>query len=217
MKTAIILAAGRGERLKPFTNRTPKCLYPINQMPVIDYHLLALAKAGYENVIINHAYLGDQIRHHVGDGRAWQLNVQYSPEPPGALETGGGIYNIIQRFKLVEPFITINADIYTNYPLQSLIIPGHSLAHIVLVKNPPHNPRGDFGLTHDGVLSNAPPLLTVMGIIGYQPEAFQACQPGRYSVTPLIRELMKQKKATAEVFHGQWQDIGTMITSLTAC
>lgn len=145
MKTAMILAAGRGERLKPLTKTCPKAMCRVQGMPLIEYHVANLAAAGFQKIVINHAYLGSQIRHHLQDGRRWGVEICYSPEPPGGLETGGGIINALPLLGNA-PFITVNADIYTNFNFASIHLPKESLAHLILVDNPAHNSRGDFGL-----------------------------------------------------------------------
>ena len=210
MNTAILLAAGRGERLRPITDRIPKPLCKVQGMTLIEHHLLQLGQAGFNRIIINHAYLGDQIRQLLGDGKRWHVSIDYSPEPPGALETGGGIYNILHRFKINEPFMTVNADIFTDYAFAKLKIPQNSLAHFILVPNPIQNQTGDFGLSNQGVLSEQNTDYTVAGIIGYRPELFSNCKPGRYSVIPLIRKRIVTQEVTGEVYHGKWQDIGTV-------
>ena len=210
MKTAILLAAGRGERLRPITDRIPKPLCKVQGMALIEHHLQHLCDAGFKRIIINHAYLGDQIRQLLGDGKRWHVSIDYSPEPPGALETGGGIYNILNRFKIDEPFMTVNADIFTDYPFAKLNIPQRSLAHFILVPNPLQNKSGDFGLLLTGELSEQNTDYTVAGIIGYRPELFSNCKPGRYSVIPLIRSHIATQEITGEVYHGEWQDIGTV-------
>lgn len=210
MKTAILLAAGRGERLKPLTDTLPKPLCQVHGIAIIEHHLIHLSQAGFTQIIINHAYLGSQIRQYLGDGSKWNVTILYSPEPPGALETGGGIYAALHRFKINEPFITVNADIFTDYPFTELKIPSSSLAHLILVPNPKHNNQGDFGLDDDGTLSNKNKLYTVAGIIGYRPNLFSHCEPGRYSVVPLIKKGIEKKQITGVVFRGQWQDIGSI-------
>ena len=208
MKTAMILAAGRGERLKPITETRPKALCFIHNKPLIQYHLERLAQAGFKRVIINHAYLGGQIRAYLGDGSAWGLSIQYSPEPPGGLETGGGIVNALALLG-DEPFVTVNADILTNYDFLSLKLPKNSLAHLVLIKKPPYYQQGDFSLSASGLLENTPPTYTFSGIACYDPIFFHYAKPGRYSVTPMLRLCAEAKQATAEVFDGEWSDIGS--------
>ena len=153
MKTAMILAAGRGERLKPLSALYPKAMCPLNQIPLIEHHVINLAKAGFTKLIINHAYLGDKIRHYLQHGKQFGVEIIYSPEPPGGLETGGGIVNALSLLGK-EPFITVNADIYTHYDFASIQLPKHSLAHLVFVNNPPHKEKGDFGLTKTQQVQN---------------------------------------------------------------
>ena len=210
MKIAILLAAGRGERLRPLTDAIPKPLCHVQGLPLIEHHLVRLSQAGFRQIIINHAYLGDQIRQYLGNGSRWGLTILYSPEPPGALETGGGIYNALHRFGINEPFITVNADIFTNYSFAELKIPKSSLAHLILAPNPFHNHKGDFGLSNKGEVTEENKDYTVVGIIGYDPQLFSQCQPGRYSVIPLIKKEIAKRKITGELFTGLWQDIGSL-------
>lgn len=208
MKTAMILAAGRGERLKPLTNQIPKAKSLVNGIPLIEHHIIKLAEAGFNRIIINHAWLGGQIRRHVGHGEKWQVDICFSAEPPGGLETGGGI---VQALPLLgqEPFVTVNADIFTTYPFAQLTLPTTSLAHLVLTTNPVHKTQGDFGLTQS-IVSNDNAQYTFSGIACYHPNAFQGALPGRYSVTPLLRQLANQQLASGELFTGHWADIGTL-------
>lgn len=208
MKTAMILAAGRGERLKPLTEKQPKAMCLVQQKPLIVHHLSKLAQAGFERIVINHAYLGNQIRRYLGKGASWGLEICYTPEPPGGLETGGGIYNALSLLG-EQPFITVNADIFTDYNFRLLKVEKTILAHLVLVENPLHNNRGDFDLIHQGKLSNQNKRFTYSGIACYRPEAFKFNQIGRYSVTPLLRELVNQNLATGELHQGLWVDIGS--------
>lgn len=207
MKTAMILAAGRGERLKPLTNFRPKAMCHVHNIPLIEHHVTNLCAAGFTRIVINHAYLGGQIRRHLGNGHDWGIEIVYSPEPPGGLETGGGIYQALSLLGK-KPFITVNADIFTNYSLRSLALPSQSLAHLVLTKNPAHNGKGDFGLDNQGLLTNHKDF-TFSGIACYHPTAFEGYQPGRYSIVPLLRSLIDKKLITGEFFAGQWIDIGS--------
>lgn len=207
MKTAMILAAGRGERLAPLTNVTPKALCLVNGLPLIECHVNNLADAGFTRVIINHAWLGGQIRRHLGDGKKWGIELCYAPEPPGGLETGGGIFNALPLLGK-EPFLAVNADIFTDFTFKDLNLPAGSMAHLFLGNNPEHNPGGDFSLDGDQNLSNTP-RYTYLGIAIYHPEAFWSYSPGRYSVIPMVRKLIEQKKASGELLQGLWLDIGT--------
>jgi MurNAc alpha-1-phosphate uridylyltransferase len=208
MKTAMILAAGRGERLRPITDVQPKALCRVHNIPLIENHVVNLAKAGFARLIVNHAHLGGQIRQYLGDGSRWGVEICYSPEPPGGLETGGGIFNALPLLG-VDPFITVNADILTDYDFTSLKLPSSSLLHVVLINKPSYLSKADFGLTNSFLLDNDHRQYTVAGITCYRPEIFNDCKPGRYSVVPLWRQLAIDKKATAEVYQGKWLDIGT--------
>lgn len=210
MKTAMILAAGRGERLKPITNCTPKALCKVHGIPLIEHHVHNLARAGFQHLVINHAYLGGQIRHHLGSGNRWGIKISYSPEPPGGLETAGGIINALP-FLGDEPFITVNADIYTDFDFKSLKNRQVSYLHLVLInKNPILAHHGDFGFLDNKPLASPPFDYTFAGIACYHPKVFKHCILGRYSVSPLIRQLVNEGKATAELYKGKWFDIGSL-------
>lgn len=209
MKTAILLAAGRGERLRPITDVTPKPLCCIQGKPLIATHLENLKMAGFQRIIINHAHLGDQIRRHVLQMNVTGVQIDFSPEPPGALETGGGLYQIIQRFGLKHPFLCVNTDICTQFPFAQLAAQQSSLAHLVLVPNPRHNPQGDFGLSANQCLTLEGPRYTMAGITQYDPRLFVQCKPGRYSVVPIIKAFMKKQAVTGEIYQGTWFDIGS--------
>lgn len=208
MHTAMILAAGRGERLRPLTDIIPKAMCTVNNIPLIEFHVFNLAKVGFSRVVINHAHLGGMIRQHLGKGGRFGLEIEYSPEPPGGLETGGGIVNALPLLGK-DPFITVNADIYTNYPFVNLQIPPNSLIHLVLIKKPSYVTQGDFGLSAQATLENKNREYTFPGIAVYRPEVFANLRVGRYSVVPLMRKTADQNQATGEIFTGQWFDIGT--------
>lgn len=209
MKTALILAAGRGERLKPLTDSRPKALCLVKEKPLIEHHVVNLAKAGFERLVINHAYLGGQIRRHLGNGRAFGLDIAYSPEVPGALETGGGIVRALPLLGN-QPFVTVNADIYTDFDFTSLGGFQTEYAHVILV--PTRTDFGqnkDFGLINNVLLSNENKNYTFAGIACYHPDVFSECKQGRYSVTPLLRQLADKQKVSAGLHQGLWFDIGT--------
>ncbi|PJD90427.1 MAG: mannose-1-phosphate guanylyltransferase [Legionella sp.] len=208
MKTAMILAAGRGERLRPFTDHHPKALCTLYNKPLIAHHLQNLAQSGYQRVIINHAYLGDQIRRFVNYYHDHGLEIVFSPEPPGGLETGGGIVNALHVLGS-EPFITLNADIYIDYDLTQLSLPAQSLAHVILVQKPSYRTLGDYGLSQNGTLNNTERDYIFSGLTVYRPEFFKHSMTGRYSVTPLMRQLTELNHITGEVHQGTWFDIGT--------
>lgn len=208
MKTAMILAAGRGERLKPLTDLHPKALCTIHNTPLIEYHVAKLAHAGFKRVIVNHAYLGGKIREYLGHGDRFGLEIIYSPEPPGGLETGGGIVNALLLLG-DSPFITINADIFTNYDFSSLKLPKSSLAHVVLVNKPIYSESGDFGLSSTHQIRNEDKQYTFSGIACYHPEFFNNCKPGRYSVSSLLRTMAANNLVSGEIHTGIWFDIGS--------
>ncbi|EHL30768.1 N-acetylmuramate alpha-1-phosphate uridylyltransferase MurU [Legionella drancourtii] len=210
MKTAMILAAGRGERLKPLTELKPKALCVVNGQSLLERHIVNLAQAGFERLVINHAYLGGQIRQHLGDGARWGVEICYSPEPPGGLETGGGIVNALPLLGN-QPFITVNADIYTDFDFTQLQPVENDSLHIILVNNNPKlNHHGDFGLVNQQQLTNTNREYTLAGICCYHPSVFADCKQGRYSVAPLIRSYAEHNKATASIYHGIWFDIGSL-------
>lgn len=204
---AMILAAGRGERMRPLTDHTPKPLLPVGGRFLIDYHLRALAQAGFREVVINHAHLGEQIIEALGDGSAYGLRILYSPEQP-ALETGGGIFRALPLLG-EEPFLVINGDIWTDYPLARLRTCQPVLAHLVLVDNPPQHPQGDFVLHHGQVSDDAEARLTFSGIGVYRPALFAACHDGPFPLAPLLRRAMGEGAVSGEHYQGQWWDIGT--------
>jgi MurNAc alpha-1-phosphate uridylyltransferase len=205
---AMILAAGRGERLRPLTDHTPKPLLEVRGKALIAWHLEALARAGVREVIINLAWLGAQIRAALGSGERFGLAVQYSQEPPGALEAGGGIHQALPLLG-AEPFMVINGDIHTDFDYAGLRIAAHSLAHLVLVPNPVQHPHGDFSLLHGDVLEAGAARFTYSGIGVYRPEFFADCSPGRFPLLPLLRTASAARRLQGEVFRGRWEDVGT--------
>ena len=215
MKTAMILAAGRGERLRPLTHHRPKALCSLLNKPLIAHHLRHLVQAGYQKVIINHAYLGGQIRQWVRHESFRDLEIHFSPEPPGGLETGGGIVHALPLLG-PEPFVTINADIFTDYDLINLQLPQGRLVHVVLVNRPSYRRLGDYGLSATGLLNNEEKTHIFSGITAYHPDFFQHATPGRYSVTPMIRQATSQARVSGEIYHGVWFDIGTATQLLMA-
>ncbi len=205
----MILAAGRGERMRPLTDTTPKPLLPVGGRPLIEWHLQALAEAGFRDVVINHAWLGAQIEQRLGNGERFGLRIRYSPEPAGALETAGGIVNALPLLG-DGPFVVINGDIWTDYPLAQLPRSlGEDLAHLVLVDNPPQHPQGDFVLQEGRVVADAEPCLTFSGIGVYAPQLFAGLEPGVRPLAPLLRAAMGEQRVGGEHYRGRWFDIGT--------
>ncbi len=205
---AMILAAGRGERMRPHTDHTPKPLLMVGGRRLIEYHLDSLVDAGITDIVINHAHLGNQIETVIGDGSNYGAKIQYSAEGDEGLETGGGIYNALPLLG-DAPFIVINGDIWTDYPFQQLPESPDDLAHLVLTDNPPHNPEGDFSLHEGRVLNQNDIRFTFTGIGAYRPELFSGCQPGKFPLAPLLREAIDKNLVSGEYYSGQWTDIGT--------
>jgi MurNAc alpha-1-phosphate uridylyltransferase len=210
---AMILAAGKGERMRPLTLHTPKPLVRVGDVPLIEYHLRALLAAGFTEVVINHAWLGQQIVDYLGDGQRLGLSIRYSAEGE-PLETGGGIFRALPLLG-DESFLVVNGDIWTDYDFTRLHRPIPGLAHLVLVDNPAHHPAGDFALVDGHVLdshevaSQAAPRLTYSGVAILNPRLFDGCVAGAFKLAPLLREAMAQGQVTGEHFVGRWVDVGT--------
>lgn len=217
---AMILAAGRGERMRPLTDTCPKPLLSVGGQPLIIWHLQRLAAAGFREVIINHAHLGAQIEAALQQGSAWGLTIHYSPEPAGALETAGGIANALSLLG-DTPFLVINGDIFCDWDVARAkdVVAVNDLAHLVLVANPAHHPAGDFILTDGKVLSpslNDPDpdgkasQLTFSGIGVYRPALFSTITRGQPAkLAPLLRTAMTIGQVSGEQHHGRWIDVGT--------
>ncbi len=205
----MILAAGRGERMRPLTDCTPKPLLQVAGQPLIEHHIEALVQAGFKELVINHAHLGEQIETALGNGQRWNINILYSPESAGALETGGGIFKALPLLGNA-PFVVINGDIWTDYNLAHLAPPEDKLAHLILVDNPAHNPEGDFLLSSDGLCSDgAGNRLTFSGIGIYHPALFAACRPGAFPLVPVLKAAMIEGRVSGEHYIGRWVDVGT--------
>ncbi|WP_122506051.1 N-acetylmuramate alpha-1-phosphate uridylyltransferase MurU [Pseudomonas atacamensis] len=206
---AMILAAGKGERMRPLTLTTPKPLVRAAGVPLIEYHLRALAAAGFNEIVINHAWLGQQIEDHLGDGSRFGLSIQYSPEGE-PLETGGGIFRALSLLG-DDAFLVVNGDIWTDYDFSVLHQPINGLAHLVLADNPAHHPNGDFTLI-DGKVQDGEPdqqTLTYSGIAVLHPQLFDGCSDGAFKLAPLLRNVMAKGEVTGERLKGHWVDVGT--------
>lgn len=206
---AMILAAGRGERMRPLTDTIPKPLLKAKGRCLIEYHLENLVTAGFTQIVINHAYLGTQIEQTLGNGERYGAQLQYSVEGDQALETGGGIFKALPLLG-TAPFLVVNGDIWCDYPLAQL--QDHQLgglAHLVLVDNPDHHPHGDFYLDRHHIYQQGSPSLTFSGIGIYHPNLFKYCQAGRFSLVPLLIKAMQNKQVTGEHYPGKWLDVGT--------
>lgn len=209
MGKAMILAAGRGERMRPLTDTVPKPLLEVNGKPLIVYHIERLAAAGFEEIVINIAHLGHMIPEALGDGSRWGVRLLYSDErDAGALESAGGI---IKALPLLgeEPFLVVNGDVWTDYPFDVNVDMGGREAHLVLVPNPEHNTEGDFGLAEGTALCNAETKYTFSGIGYYSPTLFEGLAYGRRALGPLLRDKMAFGSISAQLYTGVWRDIGT--------
>jgi MurNAc alpha-1-phosphate uridylyltransferase len=204
---AMILAAGRGERMRPLTDNTPKPLLEAGGKRLIEYHLQGLAQAGFRDIVINHAHLGEQIEQALGDGSRYGVRIRYSAEER-ALETGGGIFRALPLLG-ESPFLVINGDIWCDYPLQRLRVCRPERAHLVLVDNPPQHPGGDFVLERGKVHDGKGARLTFSGIGVYHPRLFAGCEPGAFPLAPLLRRAMGEDAVSGEHYRGRWFDIGT--------
>jgi len=208
---AMILAAGKGERMRPLTLHTPKPLVQAGDKRLIEYHLEALAKAGFTDIVINHAWLGEQIERYLGDGAQFGVRIRYSAEGE-PLETGGGIFQALPLLG-AEPFLVVNGDIWTDYDFTRLRQPLRGLAHLVMVDNPAHHPSGGDFYLHQGVLHDVAPgadNLTFSGISVLDPQLFAGCSAGAFKLAPLLREAMAKGLVTGEKMTGRWIDVGTL-------
>ena len=205
---AMILAAGRGQRMRPLTDHVPKPLLKVGGKSLIEYHLSALQKGGFKDVVINVSHLSEQILTHIGDGSDCGLNVHYSDEGKQALETGGGIFNALPILG-PDPFLVINGDIWCDYPLRRRELADRDLAHLVLVNNPEHNLGGDFFLQNGRLRSIGSLKLTFSGIGYYRPQLFETCTGGTFSLAPLLSRAASQDRVSGEHYHGSWSDVGT--------
>ncbi|MEA3638652.1 MAG: nucleotidyltransferase family protein [Lamprobacter sp.] len=212
---AMILAAGRGNRMRPLTDHSPKPLLQAGGVSLIVHQIQRLRAAGFSELVINHAHLGEQIEQALGDGSRYGVQIMYSPEGEGrALETGGGIHRALPLLG-DGPFLVTNGDIWCDFDLRQLRIADQDLAQIVLVDNPPHHPEGDFALLGDRVQFKeqarpaADPVLTFSGIGLYRPQLFAACPPGAFPLAPLLRSAIANERCGGLRHRGQWLDIGT--------
>ncbi|HID98870.1 MAG TPA: nucleotidyltransferase family protein [Thiotrichaceae bacterium] len=205
---AMILAAGRGERMRPLTDTIPKPLLKVAGQCLIEYHIQHLVAAGFTDIVINHAHLGEQIERTLGNGQRYGAQIQYSPEGTQALETGGGIFNALPLLGNA-PFLVVNGDIWCDYPFEQLPPTLAGLAHLILVNNPVHNPQGDFCLKQQHVSQYGDSRLTFSGIGVYHPTLFNHCTKGRFSLVPLLIKAMQAGQVSGEHYKGLWIDVGT--------
>jgi len=206
----MILAAGRGERMRPLTDATPKPLLRAGGHPLIEYHVEALARAGIDRIVINLAWLGEQIREFLGDGSRYGVSITYSEERPAALETAGGIFRALQWLK-PGPFLVVNGDIFTDIPYWRLALPDTADVHMVLVNNPLQHAGGDFGFDGQKALVRADgaPSFTFSGVALYREAFFEGCVDGAFPLKPLLLRSIRAGRCSAEVHAGLWEDVGT--------
>ena len=207
---AMILAAGRGERMRPLTDHTPKPLLQAGGKPLIAWHLERLAATGFREVVVNHAHLGKQIERALGDGSQWGLSIAYSPEPPGALETAGGIASALPLLG-DESFLVVNGDIWCDWDFSRARQLAKAAAHLVLVANPAYHAGGDFSLNGQRVVyANGEQTLTYAGIGIFSPAFFAGVAPGTVmKLRPLLDAAIAAGTLTGERFAGRWVDVGT--------
>jgi len=208
IERALIFAAGRGERMRPLSDATPKPLLPAGDRRLIEWHLEALARAGVTRVVINTSHLAEQFPDVLGDGSRWRLRIDYSHEGPDPLETGGGMQRALPLLG-EEPFIALNGDIRCNFDFSMLPAQPDGVAHLVLVDNPPQHPFGDFALRGGRVLDEPVARLTFAGIGVYRPELLDGHAAGKYSIAPILRAAMREGRVAGEHFRGFWSDVGT--------
>jgi N-acetyl-alpha-D-muramate 1-phosphate uridylyltransferase len=210
---AMILAAGRGERMRPLTDRVPKPLLPVAGVPLIEHLVARLARAGIRDLVINLGYRGAQIRERLGDGAAHGVRIAWSEEGDPPLETGGGVFRALDRLG-DGPFLLANADVYADLDFAPLAarareFGSHDLGHLVLVPNPAHRPDGDFGLEAGRARNDGAPRLTYSGIAILRPELFIDCEDGRFPLAPLLRQAAARDELSGERHDGLWSDVGT--------
>lgn len=204
---AMILAAGRGERLRPITDTIPKALIEIAGESLLERHLEAVRAAGIETVVINLGWLGEQITTRIGSGAGFGLTVVYSPEGDDVLETGGGIYRALPLLG-TDPFLVLNADVFTDMPLPMTIADDVD-GHLMLIPKPEHNPSADFDLVDGRIRVSDTPAYTFSGVAIYRPEFFTACKAGRFPLAPMLYAAAAKGRLSGQLYDGCWADIGT--------
>lgn len=210
---AMLLAAGRGERLRPLTDHCPKPLIEVAGKPLIEHVLDRLAAAGVRHCVVNVNWLAGQITDYLQQHWRWDMRLQISHESGQRLETGGGIFQVLEQLG-PQPFLVANADVYCDADLATFAAmaqhwPTDKAAHLLMVDNPEHNPQGDFGLQPDGLLSDTEPRLTYAGIGLLHPRLFAGQQAGRFALAPLLRQAIAQGQVSGDRHRGHWTDVGT--------
>lgn len=204
----MLLAAGRGERMGPLTEYCPKPLLQVAGCALIEHHIVALKAHGFSEFVINVAYLGEQIKEKLGNGERWAVNIEYSDEGSQALETGGGIFKALSLLGK-EPFLLVNADVWTDFPYANLRAKVDKNIHLVLVNNPAHNKKGDFCLLDGAVELAGSERYTYCGIGVFNPVIFEQQTAGVFPLAPIIRQSISKGQVSGELHHGEWIDVGT--------
>jgi MurNAc alpha-1-phosphate uridylyltransferase len=208
-RRAMLLAAGRGERLRPITDALPKPLVEVAGKPLIVYHLEGLARAGIRDVVINLSWLGEKIRAALGDGGRYGVRIRYSEEGPVPLETGGGIHRALPLLG-PAPFLVVNSDVWTDMDFSRVLtLADDADAYLMLVSNPPHHPRGDFSLEGDFVVERETDRFTYTGVGVYRPQLFDGCAPGRFPLLPLLERAIAARRLRGALYRGESLDIGS--------
>ena len=208
---AVVLAAGKGERLRPLTDTIPKPLIEVRGKSLIVHHLERLRDAGFTQLHVNTSWLAESIQTALGDGSRYGVHIHFSYEGPEPLETGGGLFRMLPALGR-EPFLVVNGDVFTDFPFETLKhkLKPDFLAHLVMVANPAHHPKGDFHLSPAGHLRpTGEPKLTYSGIGVYKAEFFQDCRAGKFPLLPLLKQAMAAEALSGEQYLGMWNDIGT--------
>lgn len=205
---AMILAAGRGERMRPLTDSVPKPLLMVKDKPLIVYHIEKLKEIGVTDIVINHAWLGSVIEETLGDGHTFGVNIQYSPEQAGGLETAGGIRHAIDKLG-IDPFIVVNGDIYSEFDYKRFldIELADAKGYLFLVENPPHNLKGDFSLKNGMIAME--PQYTFSGMAIYSPKAYDNIPDERMKLKPCFEKWISESKLRGELITDYWCDVGT--------
>jgi MurNAc alpha-1-phosphate uridylyltransferase len=204
----MILAAGRGERLRPLTDTVPKSLVEVQGKSLLERHLENVRRSGIEDVVINLGWFGEQIVDRVGAGSRYGLNVSYSNEHDDILETGGGIYKALPLLG-DKPFVVVNADVYTDMPIPDVSLSRRDMGHLVMVPSPPYRDGGDFDVENGRIRNGESQQLTFSGVAVYRPEFFAGCEAGRFSIVPMLREAADDDLLQGSIYAGLWADVGT--------
>ncbi|MDP9066229.1 MAG: nucleotidyltransferase family protein [Pseudomonadota bacterium] len=204
----MILAAGRGERMRPLSDTTPKPMLRVQGQPLIERLVVGLVHSGITRLVVNLAWLGSTIREYLGNGARYGASIDYSEEKPHALETAGGIFRALPLLG-PGPFVVVNGDVFTDYPFERLELDAARDAHLVLVANPPHHPGGDFSMNAGLAAADGHPRYTFAGIAAYRPEFFAGCSDGTFPLKPLLLRAMALERCGAELYTGRWDDVGT--------